>query len=305
MINRRRVISIIASAAALPISAAALPLVGVRASNNVRQWKGIALGANAQIILDHPKADSLIKIALSEINRLEKIFSLFDNKSQISILNKTGELRDPAFELSELLSISSIIHRRTNGAFDPSVQPLWALYASSYARGNAPTKAEIALAKNISGWENISYNSSQISFKKQGAAITLNGIAQGYIGDKIRELFVRNGVSNVLINTGEIFALGKSPEQQNWQVKIANSEKSISLNNMAIATSATFGTVFDKDNRVSHIIDARTGQAANKPRQISVIAKSAAIADGLSTGFSLMSKEQIVNSINDEQVIFS
>jgi len=301
MINRRRVISIIASASAMPI----LPLIGAQASNNVRQWQGIALGANAQIILDHPKADSLIEMALTEINRLEKIFSLFDNKSQISVLNKTGSLENPAFELTELLSISSIIHNRTNGAFNPSVQPLWALYAKSYANGNAPTIAEINLAKAVSGWDNVSYSASQISFKKQGVAITLNGIAQGYIGDKIRELFVRNGVNNVLINTGEIFAMGQSPKQQDWQVKIANSEKSISLNNMAIATSATFGTVFDKDNRVSHIIDARTGQAATKPRQISVIAKSAAIADGLSTGFAIMNKNQIDNSINDEQVIFS
>ncbi len=301
MIRRRRVLSIIAGLAALPT----LPLLGTKAFASVRNWQGISLGANAQIILDHPNADTLILQALAEINRLEKIFSLFDANSQLSLLNKQGQLKDPAFELVELLSISSTINDRTKGAFDPSIQPLWALYANRYANGLAPQENEIAKIKELTGWKNVRFSANQISFKKQGMALSLNGIAQGYIADKITELFKRNGISNVLINTGEISALGKSPQDQDWQIKIANSEKSVELNNMAIATSASLGTVFDKQGQVGHIINPISGEPTGQQKQISVIAKSAAIADGLSTGFLLMSRDEIIAAKGIEKIIFS
>ena len=53
MTTRRRFLGILAGAATLPV-------IGTRASANVSQWRGIALGAEAHIILDHPDADRLI-----------------------------------------------------------------------------------------------------------------------------------------------------------------------------------------------------------------------------------------------------
>ena len=306
MIKRRRVLSIIAGAG---LSVGALSLFGVSALGKPQTWQGVAwqgvaLGANAQIILDHENANELIKLALNEIARLEKIFSLYDKNSEISQLNKNGFLKNPSADFLQLLSICSQINQRTNGAFDPTIQPLWALYAKSYASGNAPSKTEITNIQNIVGWENIKYLANEVSFKKHGGAITLNGIAQGYIADKIGELFRKNGVSNVLINTGEISALGKSLQNENWQVKIKNTDKKVELNNMAIATSATLGTVFDKNGKVGHIIDPISGVPNSKQKQISVISHSAAIADGLSTGFLLMKKKDITMAKGDEEIIF-
>ncbi|HIP23342.1 MAG TPA: FAD:protein FMN transferase [Rhodobacteraceae bacterium] len=280
MTTRRRFLTILAGAAVLPTL-----------TNAAARWQGIALGAKAQIILDHPNADALIASAVAEISRLEALFSLHQD-SQLTRLNAAGTLANPAPEMLELLSICGTINTRTGGAFDPTIQPLWALYAESFAAGSAPTATQIA--ERNTGWQHVRYSPTEISFAQPDMALTLNGIAQGYIADKVAALFRADGVENVLIDTGEIMALGVAPNGAAWPITIANSNGQIApLSNAAIATSAPLGTSFDAAATVGHILDPRTGQPGGQWAQVSVTATTAALADGLSTAFCLMSAAEI------------
>lgn len=296
MTTRRRFLSILAGAATLPV-------FGAHASTNVAQWHGIALGAEAQIILDHPDADHLIASAVAEIRRLENIFSLYQTDSQLARLNRDGVLQNPAFEMIELLSICSALNARTSGAFDPTVQTLWSTYAEAYTAGGAPSAASIRKAMSVTGWGHVAYSPQRVSFNRAGVSLTLNGIAQGFIADKITELFRTNGVSNVLVNTGEIVALGTAPNGNMWQVKLGNEDgKSVSLHGAAIATSAPLGTTFDAGEKVGHILDPRTGYPGGVWSGVSVVASSAAEADGLSTAFCLMTHSEVEASKGESQV---
>ena len=93
----------------------------------------------------------------------------------------------------------------TGCAFDPTIQPLWALYAKSFAAGRALGAAYIAVC-NI-GWQHVPFLSSDISFTQPDIALTLNGNAQGFIADKTAALLKADGIENVLIERGEIMAL--------------------------------------------------------------------------------------------------
>ncbi len=275
MTTRRRFLTILAGAAVLPTLASA-----------AASWRGIALGADAKIILDHPDAEALIASAVAEISRLEGLFSLRQD-SQLTRLNAAGTLANPAPEMLELLSICSQINARTDGAFDPTIQSLWALYAENFAAGNTPSAAQIAAAHT--GWQHVRFSPAEVSFAKPDMALTLNGIAQGFIADKVAVLFRAQGVQNVLIDTGEIMALGTAPDGTPWPVTIANTEGQIApLSNAAIATSAPLGTTFDESGTTSHILDPRTGLPGGQWAQVSVVATTAAMADGLSTAFCLM-----------------
>ncbi len=280
MTTRRRFLTILAGAAVLPTL-----------SNAASVWRGVALGADAQIVLDHPNATSLMARAVAEINRLEGLFSL-RRDSQLTRLNAAGVLQNPAPEMLELLSVCSTIYQRTKGAFDPTIQPLWALYAENLSAGKMPTGSQIAAINT--GWKNLRFSPTEVRLTKPGMALTFNGIAQGFIADKIAAFFRQNGVENVLIDTGEIMALGHAPDGAPWPVKIAQSggqEKR--LENTAIATSAPLGTTFDQSGTVGHILDPRTGKTGGQWKQVSVLAKSAALADGFSTAFCLMTKDEI------------
>jgi thiamine biosynthesis lipoprotein len=280
-----------------------LCLMGVQARAAALQWQGIALGAHAQIILDHPDASRLTGLAVKEIRRLEAIFSLYQADSQLAQLNREGRLSSPDLDMLRLCSLVSDIHQRTGGAFDPTVQSLWQLYAQAHAAGRTLSEDEIALGKALTGWGKVLVNPSEIRFGTNGTVLTFNGIAQGYIADRVVDLLRRHGVSDALVNTGEVAAMGTTKGGNPWPVEIAKADMPPeALSDQAIATSAPLGTTFDMDGSVGHILDPRTGLFAPSWKQVSVIADKAVEADGLSTAFCLMSREDIEQAKGSSRV---
>lgn len=291
-LTRRRFLAI-SAAAALPRTAfAAAP---------VTRWRGTALGAGASMTLTgigEVEAAPLIARVLSEIDRLEAIFSLYRAESALSRLNRTGRLASPPPEMLELLALCGAIHHQTDGAFDPTIQPLWALHAESASRGRVPSDAEIDTARALTGWAGFRFDTSEIIATRKGMALTLNGIAQGYIADRIADLLRAEGMAGVLVDMGEIHAVGAHADGTPWRAGIAAPDGSVRsrpvlLVDRALATSAPLGTVLDQAGHISHIVDPRTGRPGGIWRQVSVSAPRAALADGLSTAFCLIERSLI------------
>lgn len=270
-LNRRRFLSITAAMVAAG--------TGLRAGSvsGLTVWRGVALGSGAQIALAHPEADAIIGRARGEIARLESIFSLYSSGSSLSKLNREGALAMPPFELLECFSIAGAVHAATKGRFDPTIQPLWAAYAQAAVDGRTPEGLDAIPI----GWNQIRFDEAAITLAP-GMAITLNGIAQGYIADRVAALLRAEGMENVLIDTGEINAMGDAPARKGWPVETPNGE--VALRNRAIATSSPRGTILDAKGEVGHILDPRTRKpAAPLWSSVSISAPTAALADALST----------------------
>ncbi|MDX2482489.1 MAG: FAD:protein FMN transferase [Pseudodonghicola sp.] len=273
MTNRRRF---------LAISAAALAVPGMGRADPIYTWQGAALGARATLRLAHPDAKAISARVAAEISRLEDVFSLYRPDSALSQLNRTGTLQDPPFDLLDCLSLAGAVHRASNGRFDPTIQPLWASYAEASARGLMLEDRTLDAARALTGWTHVSLDTGVIAMRP-GMAMTLNGIAQGYIADSVAKLLSAEGLSNILIDTGEFRAIGERPEGGAWQVKLA-AGGDVPLVTRALATSAPLGTTFDEGGHVGHILDPRTGLPTRTNwREVSVSAGSAALADALST----------------------
>ncbi len=246
-------------------------------------WGGTALGARAVIRIDHPDADSLVAEARDEIARLEGIFSLFQPDSQLSRLNRDGQLLAPAFELLDCLAVAGAVHHATGGRFDPTIQPLWAAWAEAAVLGLQPDAATLAALPR--GWPRVSVQPDAVRLLP-GVALSLNGIAQGYVADRVAALFQARGLDDILIDTGELRAL----DGRDWPVTLAETGAKLTLRNRALASSAPLGTTFDEAGRQSHILDPITGKpVAPLWRQIAISAPSAAVADAFSTAACLMS----------------
>lgn len=267
-LTRRRFLTITAVAATLPGALAAAP----------RYWTGQALGARASIRLDHPDAPAITARCLAEIDRLEGILSLYRPDSALSQLNRTGRLDAPPFELLDCLSQAGAVHRASGGAFDVTLQPLWALWAETAVQNRRPTPAERDAALARGGWADVRLSEDRIILRP-GMALTLNGIGQGYVADRVAALLEAEGLTDILIDTGEMRALGPRP----WPVRL-DGGSSVPLSARALATSDPRGTCFDAGGRDGHILDPRTGGPVASPwAQITVSASSAALADALST----------------------
>jgi FAD:protein FMN transferase len=301
-ISRRRFIGITAAAAGI---AGFSWTEMVRAGAPATIWNGTALGGRASIRLHHPdprEAERLIVEARRLIARLEGIFSLHDPGSALSRLNRAGSLDAPPLDLVALLDRARGFGEETGGAFDPTVQPLWRLYAGHFADPEivgGPPDAAIAEALEAVGYDKLSVSPERIAFARAGMALTLNGIAQGYITDKVAGLLSDAGLERALLDLGEIRPLGARPDDEPWSVGIADPARPgsilarIDVKERAVATSSPSGFAFDRSARHHHLFDPRTGASRALHSSVTVLAPDATTADALSTAFAQMPEREI------------
>jgi len=289
MLTRRRFLAI-SAVMALPAAARAAPPLHIAT--------GQALGAQVTLRLAHPEAPAIAARAMAEIARLEDVFSLYRPSSALMRLNVSGVLEAPPFDLLECLTLAGQVHAASGGRFDPTVQPLWSLQAETASRGRAPDAAELADARARTGWHRLRIEAGEIRLDP-GMALTLNGIAQGYIADRVTDLLRAEGLGDILIDTGEMRALGGDPRGGDWPVRLQDGG-TVSLRDRALATSGTLGTTFDAAGMRGHILDPVTGNPARPVwRAVTIAAPSAALADALSTAACLMQDRADITALCD------
>jgi thiamine biosynthesis lipoprotein len=265
------------------------------------RWRGAALGADSTILLAHRDrgtAERAIVACRAEIARLERIFSLYQPDSAISRLNRQGRIDEPPLELVELLAFSARVSAATGGAFDVTVQPLWEVYASHFADvapdPAGPPKAALATATALVDWRAIEIGSDRVALHRPGVAVTLNGVAQGYITDRVADLLRVQGFDNVLVGLGETRAVGRHPDGTPWLAGVADPRNPsavllrLPLEGKALATSGGYGAWFDTGHRHHHLFDPASGRSASHHAGVSVIAARATVADALSTAISVL-----------------
>lgn len=304
-ISRRRALTVIASLT----GAALLPTTATRCLGGSKSvgWNGVVMNSPASLQLycnDQAHARNALDRAVAEAYRLERIFSLYDLQSAICRLNASGRLIAPPAELVTLLSEAHAISVATDGAFDATMQPLWALYADHFARHPddraGPSHEAISRACRLVDYRAVSIASGEIAFRRPGMAISLNGIAQGFLTDRVTELLRAEGFTVMVVDLGEPRMTGYSPAaDRRWLVTVTepgSPEKMLrrlSVTEGAIATSQGAGTVFEPTGRHHHLFNPRTGFSASHYRSMTVTADTAARADGLSTGLSIVEPQRI------------
>ncbi|HEU5254746.1 MAG TPA: FAD:protein FMN transferase [Vicinamibacterales bacterium] len=293
-LGRRRFLRVVAAAAGVPIV-----ITTVRATApkpRFHTWHGEVLGALSELSLWHPDAAfarRTIARVCREIDRLEQVFSLYRPNSEISRLNAAGKLLTPSPELRKLIAASQHLGELSGGAFDISVQPLWRVYEAHFW-SRTDIQSDIAarardVAQALVDFRRIESGAAQVAFACAGMAITLNGIAQGYISDAIADMLRNEGFDSAVVDLGEYRAIGRHPDGRPWRVGIRDGrntgsiDRVIELENMALAVSGGYGTTFDASGRFHHIFDPRTGASANNLVDVVVIGPRATAADGLAT----------------------
>ena len=312
-ITRRRAMTIMAAAAGLPL----IPFAGAAlAAADPVVWKGQALGAPATLILNHPdraKAERLVARVVSEVDRLESVFSLYRQSSALTELNRLGALAAPPGELVALLETCHDAWKASQGAFDPSVQPLWSLYARHFSTPGSdpagPTRRQLDQTRSLVDFGSVRFNHDRIAFARSGMALTLNGIAQGFITDRVVDLLRSEGITSSLVSMGESRALGAKADGSPWRIGLGETEDAMSpdavaaIIDRAVATSSASGFHFDTAARFGHILDPRQGSMPPKYRRMTVIAPNATTADAYSTAFSLLEPDAIRAILDVEREI--
>jgi thiamine biosynthesis lipoprotein len=291
--SRREALKVVAAVAALPLAAIAL---GRLSGGPVFQtWRGVSLGGPASFTLWHPDdafARATIARMHTEVERLDGIFSLLRPDSEIARLNRDGRLDSASRDLVAVLAAARRAGDVSAGAFDPTVQPLWRLYEAHFRThpedATGPAGAEIDAARSLVDYRDIVIEGQKVGFAKAGMAVTLNGIAQGYITDRVADLLRQEGYDHAMVELGETRAIGDNPEGQAWPVGLVDPcdpktvNRTVALANESLSVSGGYGLRFGRSTE-NHIFDPATGHSPNSLLDVTVIAPRAMDADALST----------------------
>jgi thiamine biosynthesis lipoprotein len=305
VLSRRRFIGITAAASGLSL----LPLTGFgKAEADVVTWRGTAMGALASLRIHHydrNAAERLVSQTVAEVRRLEQVFSLYRDDSAIVALNRQGVLVAPPAELVHLLAECRRYWELTDGLFDPTVQALWIVYRDHFSKPGAdqrgPPRADVEAALAKVGFAHVASDTNRIVFGRRGMGLTLNGIAQGYVTDRVVDILRAENIAHSLVDMGEIRALGTRPDRHPWTVAVADADapdrppETLNIVDQAVATSAASGFRFDPAGRCNHLFDPRSGRSASLHQSVTLVLPAATAADALSTACSLMPAHRIAS----------
>lgn len=255
-------------------------------------------------------ANSFIDSAIEEITRIENLISEFNPETQVSIINKNAGIA-PVIVDKELFNLTERainFSKLTNGAFDISAASVSKIWKFDGSMTKLPSTEEIKQSTQNIDFKNIILDrkNQRIFLKNVGMKIGFGSIGKGYAADMAKNLLISKGVSAGIINaSGDMNSWGKQIDGKEWTVGITNplnknnSFAFFSLFDSAVATSGNYEKFLTIDNkRYSHIIDPRNGYPSSGIASVTVFAKSAELANGLSTSVVVMGKDSGMDLIN-------
>jgi thiamine biosynthesis lipoprotein len=144
------------------------------------------------------------------------------------LLNAAGVAEtEQGFPVGEItwgcLHVARDLAQATQGAFDPTMQPLVALWGFGKERDiPLPTETQIESALAATGWEKFSVSfESSVVYKQEAVQLDLSAVAKGCAADSLAELAIELGCSGGLIEVGgEIRVFGERAEGGPWRVGV-------------------------------------------------------------------------------------
>jgi thiamine biosynthesis lipoprotein len=276
--------------------AAGLNLLAGKHGLEARTRAGVAFGTTVALTFAGPgprALDAAIAEGFATIRAAERAASLLRPDSALSRLNRAGRLDDPDPHLVALTRFALALAEDSGGAFDPTVQPYWPLWAKAAEAGRRPDEAERRAAAARVGWRGVQVCDEGITFARPGMAMTLNGLLQGYAADLVVARAKALGVENAFVDTGEFAAYGASPEGRPWRLGGGDPDAAVVADPFVgfASTSAGAGAAFSADGTDNHIFDPRTGFSPRNLRSVTAFAPSGIEADGLSTAALVLGPE--------------
>lgn len=232
-----------------------------------------------------------------ELAVADRTFSRWREDSEIVRINamRSTEPIEVSEPMAAALGCALELARRTGGAFDPTVGPVTELYRKARKSGELDREA-VARARPHVGWQKLAWEGGRLSKADPDVQLDLDGIVAGLVADSLAVRLEQAGVRSFFLDvTGEILVRGTKADGAPWRAGIVDPERaepgdegavvSLPMGDMALCTSGSYrNQVVSRDAVVHHIFDPRTGaNAAHRTVSASVLARSAALADGLGT----------------------
>ena len=213
--------------------------------------------------------DECFSLAETYENRLSKTR---ENSDVWNINHGNGQPVSVSEDTLTLLRCALSYAVLSDGKTDPTigtVTELWDFSASSAAI--IPSQEDLDEALSHVGYRNITISGDTVSLFDPQTEIDLGFIAKGFIGDRMKEFLIANGVSSAIINLGgNVVLIGEKPDGSPFKIgiqkpfaPIGSSALTLELSDISVVSSGNYERYFIKDDTLyHHILSTRTGYPA-------------------------------------------
>ncbi len=247
---------------------------------------------------DKSVAEENVQIA----SRIENEMSKMLEGSDIYAINGQGTYKAGS-ETLEVLTAALDIAQKTDGAFNPALNPVIELWGIGERDTDVvPAQEEIDALLPLTDYRDVTVDPDGTVRLVPGGGLDLGGIAKGYALDKMAENTRNRGVSSALINLGgSIAAVGRKPGGSRYRIGVRDPLgedndyiATVELNDICTSTSGVYEKYFIKDGvRYHHIFDPDTGRPAESGLlAVMIVSPSGMLSDAYSTALFVMGAEK-------------
>ena len=236
-------------------------------------------------------ANATAEAIVSEMRRLEHVFTVFDERSEL-VRWRTGAQVRPGHELGEVLRLALWWQQRSGGAFNVAAGSLSRLWRSAQREGREPKRGELLGAcAGIVDPPYVVDAQGSIDARGDCSGVDLNAFAKGWIADRGAATGIRRtGIDSVVVNAGgDIAHRGAGSVVVGIENPLEPYDNApplvvVGLSNGGMATSGSVRRGFDVGGRwFGHVVDPRTGLPVASLVSVTAVAPDAATADVVAT----------------------
>jgi thiamine biosynthesis lipoprotein len=278
---------------------------------NVVELSGDAFGTTWHVRLagvdGAPAPDVVAHEIRAALDGIDAGTSTWRDDSEIARFNRSPSTawRAVSRDTAAVVAVALEVHRRSEGAFDPTVAPLVALWGfgpeGQRQRPPAPEAVSAALVRVAGGALAVRHDPPALRKARPDLTLDLSAVAKGYAVDAVARRLDALGVRRFLVEVGgELRARGDGPGGSPWRVGIERPEPgpsrigwTVALADAALASAGDYRRYFEwRGRRYSHVIDPRSGRPVDHGLvSVSVLAAEAAWADAWATALLVLGPE--------------
>jgi thiamine biosynthesis lipoprotein len=257
-----------------------------------------AMGSACEVVLashNQKEAESMAKLAIDEVLRIERKYSRYTTDSIIAKINQQagcGALQCDD-ETWALFQFASQLFDKSDGLFDITSGVL--RQAWDFKKPEVPTSQKLEALLPLVGWQNVVLQDQSIALPLAGMEVDLGGFGKEYAADRAVQVLKEKGVAHGYVNlAGDMRFLGPKPNGEPWMIGIQDPRQpnrvvaTLTVMQGGLATSGDYERYFELNaQRYCHVLNPKTGMPVRHWRSVSVTSP-ATVVSGCTTTIAML-----------------
>lgn len=253
---------------------------------------------------DYERVNGIFKDEIYRWNELLDIYNEYSDCVNLCTVNRTAGVQpvEVSRELFGFLEKSVELYGYTDGYTSLTLGALTSVWKTAIAEQTVPSQDDLELASEHTNASDLILDrkSSTVFFQDSLLKLDAGAFAKGYVAEYIYNLLVNAGCESFLLNLGgTLCAFGQKNGGADWYGGIQSPSgvgslsDTVNISGKAMSTSGSYLRGFDLNGvRYHHIINPYTKVPENRFLSVTVVCKSAATADAMSTALFSMSYDE-------------